>query len=97
DAAWHLYDMARDPGETHDLAAARPADFAALQADFAAYARAEQVLPMPAGYTAPQQVQDNAMRELLVPRLLKLLPWVAGVLGLIIGGAFAWRRRKALG
>jgi arylsulfatase/uncharacterized sulfatase len=96
DAGWHLYDIIADPGETTDLAAARPAVFAAMQARYAAYARAEQVLPMHAGYHAPKQVEANALGELLVPRLLRLLPWVAGVLGLLIGGGWAWRRRRAL-
>lgn len=95
DAGWHLYDIVRDPGETHDLAAARPGNFAALQTDYAAYAKAEQVLPMPPGYAAPHQVEINAMQELLIPRLLRLLPWVVGALGLVVGGTVAWRRRRS--
>jgi arylsulfatase/uncharacterized sulfatase len=97
DAGWHLYDIDADPGETSDLAAAEPAMFAALQARYADYARAEQVLAMPAGYAAPNQVEANALGELLLPRLLRLLPWVAGVLGLLIGGGIAWRRRSRAG
>ena len=96
DAGWHLYDIVADPGEARDLAAEKPGEFAALQADDAAYARAEQVLPMPPGYAAPRQVEKNAMDELLIPRLLRLLPWVVGVLGLVVGGIIAWRRRRAL-
>ncbi|MGE3775621.1 MAG: sulfatase-like hydrolase/transferase [Pirellulaceae bacterium] len=34
DAAWELYDLAADPGETHDLAQDRPADVARLDAEF---------------------------------------------------------------
>ncbi len=93
DGSWHLYDIRRDPGETRDLAAAEPARVAAMQADYAAFARADQVLPMPDGYSAPQQVQDNALETLLLPRLLRLLPWVAGVVGLVVGAGVAWRRR----
>ncbi len=96
DGDWQLYDIVADPGESRDLAAARPADFAALQADYAAFARADRVLPMPPGYRAPQQVQDNAVGALLIPRLLRLLPWAAGVLGLILGGGLALRRRRRL-
>lgn len=95
DGQWHLYDIVADPGETRDLAAARPDDVRQMQADYAAYARAEQVLPMPAGYSAPQQVQDNAFRERALPRLKRLLPWGAGLLGLAVGGVWAWRRRRA--
>ena len=94
DGGWHLYDIVRDPGETRDLAATRPAEFAAMQAEYAAYAGREQVLPMPAGYRAPRQIEANALDELLVPRLLKLAPWLAGTLGLVIGGIIAWRRRQ---
>jgi arylsulfatase/uncharacterized sulfatase len=94
DGNWHLYDIVSDPGETRDLATAMPTEFAQMKADYAAYARAERVLPMPIGYSAPQQVQDNARRERLEPRLRAFWPWLAGALGLVIGGTFAWRRRK---
>ncbi len=93
DGGWHLYDIIADPGETQDLAAANPAAFRAMQAEYAAFARRDQVLAMPAGYAAPKQVEANALDELLVPRLLKLAPWLAGALGLVIGGIIAWRRR----
>jgi arylsulfatase A-like enzyme len=36
-AAWELYDLAADPGETRDLAADRPADVARLAAAFATW------------------------------------------------------------
>jgi arylsulfatase/uncharacterized sulfatase len=97
DGNWHLYDIVKDPGETRDLATALPADFAQMKADYAAYAKAERVLPMPAGYSAPQQVQDNARRERLEPRLRAFWPWLAGALGLIFGGAYALRRRRKAG
>ncbi len=93
DAGWHLYDIGVDPGETTDLATAEPGMFTALQARYADYARVEQVLAMPTGYAAPRQIEANALGELLLPRLLRLLPWVAGVLGLLIGGGIAWQRR----
>jgi arylsulfatase/uncharacterized sulfatase len=93
DGNWHLYDIVKDPGETRDLATTMPTEFTQLKADYVAYAKAEGVLPMPPGYSAPQQVQDNARRERLEPRLRAFWPWLAGALGLIIGGTFAWRRR----
>ena len=96
DGGWHLYDIVRDPGETRDIAVSQPAAFTAMQADYAAYAARDHVLPMPAGYRAPEQVQANALHELLLPRLVRLLPWIAGFLGLVIGGAIAWRRRAFL-
>ncbi|KPF79738.1 arylsulfatase [alpha proteobacterium AAP81b] len=98
DSVWRLYDIRRDPAETRDLSAAMPDRARAMAADYAAYARAEQVLDMPPGYEAPKQVADNAMRDLLVPRLKRSLvamaPWLIGVLGLVVGGIVAWRRRR---
>ncbi|PZN93081.1 MAG: arylsulfatase, partial [Alphaproteobacteria bacterium] len=93
DGGWHLYDIVRDPGETRDLAAALPDEFRSMQVAYAAFAARDKVLPMPAGYRAPRQIEANALDELLVPRLLRLAPWVVGVLGLFVGGAIAWRRR----
>lgn len=98
DSVWRLYDIMRDPAETRDLAAAMPERARAMAAAYAAYARAERVLDMPPGYEAPKQVAENAQRDLVVPRLQRLLaaaaPWLLGVLGLVIGGVLAWRRRR---
>ncbi|MBC7521665.1 MAG: sulfatase-like hydrolase/transferase, partial [Sandarakinorhabdus sp.] len=91
---WQLFDIVRDPGETRDLALARPAEFKAMQADYAAYAAADQVLSMPPGYTAPKQIMANATRELLWPRLKPLLIWLAVGLGAFFGAAFALDRRR---
>lgn len=93
DGRWHLFDIARDPGETRDLGPTRPADLKALQADYAAFARADGVLPMPAGYRAPQQIVDNAMRDLLWPRLLPVLLWLFGGLAAFFGLAFLLDRK----
>ncbi len=65
-----------------------------MQADYAAYAKRDQVLDMPPSYTAPSQVEANAKRDRLYPQLRELALWVAGGLGLIIGGIIAWRRRR---
>jgi arylsulfatase/uncharacterized sulfatase len=92
--AWQLFDIVRDPGETRDLATAMPAQFKAMQADFAAYAAADRVLPMPPGYTAPRQIMANATEELLWPRLKPLLLWLAMGLTVIFGTAFAIDRRR---
>jgi arylsulfatase/uncharacterized sulfatase len=94
---WELFNVTRDPGEVINLAAAEPAVFAELQADYARFAANNGVLPMPAGYTAPKQIFDNALRNLLIPRLLALWPWalalVAGVSGLIW---WRWRGRQSV-
>jgi arylsulfatase/uncharacterized sulfatase len=65
DPTWRLYDMARDPGETNDLAAARPAELAALKADYAAWAKRVGVAEIPAGYAADKQVAKNILKSLI--------------------------------
>jgi arylsulfatase/uncharacterized sulfatase len=94
DARWRLYNISADPGETDDLSRADPERFAAMQRDYAAFAMANQVLPMPEGYTAPDQIFANALRTLLIPRLLEL--WPAGaILVVALATLIRWRRRRA--
>ncbi len=94
DGQWHLYDIVRDPGEARDMAKAEPARLAAMQADYAAFAARDSVLEMPAGYSAPQQVQDNARRDLAWPYFKAAAPWLAGLVALLGGGLWAIRRRR---
>ncbi|MEZ6022274.1 MAG: hypothetical protein R3C16_02405 [Hyphomonadaceae bacterium] len=47
DGAWRLYDIAADPGETNDLAAAQPDLLATMIAGYEAYAERVGVLPLP--------------------------------------------------
>ena len=88
DGRWHLFDIMADPGETRDLAAVDSARFAAMQAGWAKWARANQVLPMPAGYSAPAQIQANATRDLLPGRVAPLV----ATLWLLALGLWAGRR-----
>jgi len=93
DGRWRLYNMSADPGETADLSGSDPARFAAMQNDYVAFAKANNVLPMPEGYTAPKQIFANALRTLLIPRLLKLWP-LGALLAVAIAAAIWWRRRR---
>ena len=68
DGLWHLYDIVNDPGETRDLAAARPQEFRTMQAQYADWARANGVLPMPEGYSPISQVEINALVNVYIPR-----------------------------
>lgn len=88
DGRWHLFDIIADPGETRDLAAADPARFTAMQAAWAAWARANKVLPMPAGYSAPRQIEANATRDLMPRRLAPII----ATLGLLLFGLWTARR-----
>lgn len=90
---WELYNIATDPGETANLASREPARLAEMQADYARFAADNGVLDMPEGYTAPKQIFDNAMRNLLVPRLLQLAPWAAALL-LGLSALVAWWRDR---
>lgn len=95
DGSWQLFDIVQDPGETHDLAFIDPRRLADMKADYTAYAKRDQVLPMPPGYTADQQINDNALRNNLIPQLLRLLPWCLAGLGLVsVVLAIAKRRRR---
>lgn len=88
DGAWHLHDIMADPGETRDLAGSDPARFAAMQAAWAQWAKANQVLPMPEGYDAPAQIQANALGDLLWPRLAPIM----ASLWLLLVGLWTVRR-----
>lgn len=96
DGRWRLFDIRIDPGETRDLAAAMPDRFAAMMADYHAYAKANGVLEMPAGYTADEQIQRYAFEQRGRAQLIRLGLWAGGiVLGL---SALVWgfrRRRRA--
>ena len=95
DGRWRLYNIATDPGEANDLSGSAPDRFVTMQQDYAAFAKANKVLPMPEGYTAPKQIFANALRTLLIPRLFAL--WPAGVLLLMATAAAIWRRRRRRG
>ena len=90
DGQWHLYDIVKDPGETQDLSHERPDTFADMLRDYEAYAKANGVLPMPAGYDPIEQVQINAFFNVYVPRFR--VP-VLSALALLLGG-LAWRLRR---
>ena len=92
DGRWRLYNITTDPGEAHNLSGSEPERSVAMQKDYAAFAKANKVLPMPEGYTAPDQIFENALRNLLIPRLLRL--WPMGVLLLMTAAAVIWWRRR---
>ena len=95
DGLWHLYDIRNDPGETNDLQNQLPDVFKTMQADYAAYAKANGVLPMPEGYDPIQQVLINALINVYVPRFMRTgLPILAAVALLTCAFIFLRRRRR---
>jgi arylsulfatase A-like enzyme len=95
DGLWHLYDLATDPGETHDLHAALPEPFKEMQADYVAYARSHGVLPMPEGYSPVRQVVINSFVNYWIPTYrAPVLAALAGLAALVVAGLYVRRRRQ---
>ena len=61
DGQWHLYDIVRDPGETRDLAALKPARLQTMLSAYKRYVRENRVLEVPAGYSHTKQLLINAV------------------------------------
>ncbi len=95
DGQWHLYDIRKDPGETKDLQKEMPEVFQTMQADYAAYARDNGVIPMPAGYDPHEQIKTNSLVNVVIPRLKReVLPWLAGLAVFIAAVVYIRRRRR---
>lgn len=94
DGQWRLYNIVTDPGETVDVSKEQPELFAAMQADYAAYAKSDQVLDMPKGYTAPEQIVKYSRANVMLPRLKAHWYWPVGLVVVLVGGVWAWRRRR---
>jgi arylsulfatase len=83
DGQWRLFNIARDPGETVDLAGSEPATFQRMLSSYERYRRDNGVLPMPAGYTQMKQLVSNTLKIqyrdtvlVFLLALLALLPFV---------------------
>jgi len=90
DNAWHLYDIAADPGETQDLRETQLERFERMQALYAAYARENGVLPMPVNYDQTLQGVENGVLERYGTQLLVALLAMA----IVAPFWFAWRARR---
>jgi arylsulfatase A-like enzyme len=92
DDEWHLFDIVRDPGEATDLKETDPRRFAEMLADYEAYVKDNNVLPVRDGYDQRSQLMLNYVEERIGwiaagAAVVMLLP-VWGVRRLI-----AWFRR----
>lgn len=61
---WELYDTVADPSEIHDLAKKNPELVKELEAAYASYVKANNVIPVPPGYNPNEQGAKNAERGL---------------------------------
>lgn len=95
DGNWRLYDMVQDPGETKDLQLALPAVFISMQADYANYAKNNNVLPIPDGFDLHDAGLRYAVHHFFLPKLRAALPAVLAGLALLLGGVWWLRRRRA--
>lgn len=97
DGQWHLYDIRRDPGETHDLQLEMPERFASMQQDYLAYEKTRGVLPMPAGYSPSGAVLINGIMNYWLPSCgpagLVLMVLLASIYWLTKGNKRSVRRR----
>lgn len=88
DDTWRLYNLARDPGETTDLAEQDPARLKDMLAAYQTYTDEAGVLALPEGYSVQRQVLKNA-----IARQLGFYWWVLALAALLFIGAggLIWR------
>lgn len=93
DGKWHMYDLATDPGETTDLASARPELFQDMLNEYLSYADEVGVMPVSADYNPFKQVGKNVVRKKAREHWPGLL--VAGLVTLtFLFVSFRWFRRR---
>jgi arylsulfatase A-like enzyme len=91
DGKWHMYDL--DPGETTDLASARPELFQDMLNEYLSYADEVGVVPVSADYNPFKQVGKNVVRKKAREHWPGLL--VAGLVTLtFLFVSFRWFRRR---
>lgn len=91
DDRWHLFNIAKDPGETQDLKEAMPDLFAEMREDYEVYTHEHQVLPIPEGYDQRTEVIFYILRNNPNPVVLSAV----AALGLLIL-FLLWRGALAL-
>lgn len=88
DGQWRLFDLAKDPGETRDLAAEQPQRLAEMLADYDAYAARVGVREVPALYSPTRQLLINYLYDRSKDYALLV------VAGVVLVLALAWRIRR---
>jgi len=93
DGRWRLFNVASDPGESTNLAIARPQLLTAMVAEYDAYAARKGVLAMPEGYDSAAQTTWNN-----ISHMLENYPWLYGVMAgmVMLTGLVVWALFKGL-
>jgi arylsulfatase/uncharacterized sulfatase len=91
DGAWRLFDWTADPGETLDLAAARPEEFEQMMEAWEIFAALHAIQPVAADYTPA----DLMARRTYARQARKYAPWGLGGFALIGLGIWLVIRRRA--
>lgn len=89
DLVWRLYNLATDPGETNDLSKEKPQLFAEMLNDYKVYAKKYGVIDLGEDYEAHKVVLGK-VKKIMVHAIL---PWLIGLVLLVVGGIF-WRRKR---
>lgn len=82
DGKWHLYNLARDPGETNNLADTYPTLFQSMLNEYRRYAKRVGVLDTPINESARKQLSINQMLKAM--RRFWLVPVGLLLFGLLV-------------
>jgi len=96
DNIWRLYNLAADPGESHDLRAQQPQRYNQMMADYSLYETEFGVIPPAEDFDYIAQTRSNAIEKILQRNRLRLALTAVIVLlliGLII--RYVYRRQQA--
>ena len=96
DNIWRLYNLAVDPGESHDLRAQQPQRYNQMMADYSLYETEFGVIPPAEDFDYIAQTRSNAIEKILQRNRLRLALTAVIVLlliGLII--RYVYRRQQA--
>jgi len=91
DGTWHLFNIATDPGEAHDLRETHPELLAAMLADYETWVVDNNVLPVADDYDQVRQVFLNGMKQIYGPQIKLAAIAILALLGL---GVFWFIRRR---
>lgn len=96
DNIWHLYNLAKDPGETLDLRDQQPQKFAELMIDYQAYQEEFGVQIMPADYDHMEQIYANSLHKIIAANRTSLLLIALALSALLAGIIYRLYRKKVL-